>query len=94
MNLLFYSKLHFVNWNSTNYKDTKAASLSEKNDGLLVLAVLVDIGEFHEEFEKVSKCLHDIHLKDEHVPVHHIDLRRLLPSRFFSLSKFKSSYFN
>lgn len=36
-------KLHLVNWNHELYKDPSTASSSNKNDGLLVLAVFVKV---------------------------------------------------
>jgi hypothetical protein len=43
--LVFYSftKLHFVNWNHHKFKDTKSASEDDKNRGLCVLAVFVQV---------------------------------------------------
>jgi carbonic anhydrase len=39
----YAAELHFVNWNSTAFTDPKLASSSSKNDGLLVMSVLVDV---------------------------------------------------
>ena len=39
----------------------------------------VKIGQFNLEFEKITKCLQDIHLKDHQVPVDHLIIRNLLP---------------
>ena len=39
----YSAELHFVNWNHFNYKDPRTASESNKNDGLLVLAVFVKV---------------------------------------------------
>ena len=38
-----FIQLHFVNWNFTKYKDPESAIKSNKNDGLLVLAVFVRV---------------------------------------------------
>lgn len=72
--------MHFVNWNHELFKEANDASQSESNEGLLVLAVFVKVGELNEEFEKLSKCMHDIHLKNQHLAVDHLDLKKLLPS--------------
>jgi len=30
-----------------------------------------------------AHCMHDIHLKNQHIPVHHIDIRKFLSSKIF-----------
>lgn len=39
----FSAELHFVNWNHDIYKSPKHATISDKNDGLLVLGVLIKV---------------------------------------------------
>lgn len=75
----YSAELHFVNWNHQSYKNPKAATSSNKNDGLLVLGVFIKIGKHNSEFEKIVNLLHDIHLKDHHVPVHNINMLKLMP---------------
>jgi len=75
----YSAELHFVNWNHDLYKNSKEASQANEHNGLLVMAVFVKIGEFNPEFEKLSKCLHAIHLKEENVSVDHLDIMQLLP---------------
>ena len=72
--------MHFVNWNHELYKSPGEAANSNENDGLVVLAKFVKVGEFNPEFDKLAKCMHDIHLKNQNIPVDHIDIRNFLSS--------------
>ena len=74
--------MHFVNWNHSLYKSPEEASRSNENDGLLVLAKFVKIGEFNPEFDKLAKCMHEIHLKNQKIPVDHINISNLLSSSY------------
>lgn len=38
-------------------------------------------GNHNAEFEKIVNLLHDIHLKDHHVPVHNINMLKLMPGK-------------
>lgn len=80
----YAAELHFVNWNYYHYENPKTASESNKNDGLLVLAVFVKIGKHNAEFDKLANCMHQIHLKDHsfNVSVNHINIRNLIPHNF------------
>ena len=69
-----------MNWNHDLFKTPQQASENQHNKGLLVLAVFVKIGSLNEEFEKLSEFLHDIHLKNQHVSVDHLDVNNLLPN--------------
>lgn len=75
----YSAEIHFVNWNHQSYSDPKLASSSSNNDGLLVLAVFVKVGEHNEEFDKLISYMHDIHLKDHHHEVTNINMRKLMP---------------
>jgi hypothetical protein len=54
--------MHFVNWNHELFKTPAHASQCTKNTGLLVLAVFIKVGDENEEFTKLSKCMHEIHV--------------------------------
>lgn len=74
----FAAELHFVNWNHTLYSTPEMASNSNTNDGLVVMAKFVKVGQFNFEFEKLSKCMEAIHLANQHVNVDHIDIMKFL----------------
>ena len=71
-----------MNWNHQLYKSPSEAVKSNENDGLVVLAKFIKVGDFNPEFEKLAKCMHDIHLKNQHIPVDHIDIRKFFSSNF------------
>jgi len=48
----------------------------------MIIIIFFKIGRFNTEFDKIAKCIHDIHLKDHQVPVDHINIRNLLPGKF------------
>lgn len=37
------------------------------------------LGEANEEFEKLAKFIHDIHLKNHHVPIQNFNMNKLFP---------------
>ena len=41
--LNYFYQLHFVNWNSEKYLNSSEASQSNNHDGILVLAVFVEV---------------------------------------------------
>lgn len=78
----FYSaELHFVNWNSTKYRDPSEAVKSNSHDGLIVLGVLIKIGAHNLEFDKIIPSLQDINLKDKKTTMRHsLDYTKLFPA--------------
>lgn len=75
----YAAEMHFVNWNHELFKTPAHASQCTKNTGLLVLAVFIKVGDENEEFTKLSKCMHEIHLKNQCIPVDHVNIKNLLP---------------
>jgi carbonic anhydrase len=72
--------LHFVNWNFELYKTPSEAMNSNENDGLLVIAKFIQVGNFNPEFEKLTRYLHDIHLKDHSTHIEDININNFLSS--------------
>jgi carbonic anhydrase len=74
-----------------SFKDPQSASKSNKNDGLLVLGVFVRVGQHNDDFDHLISYLNDIHLKDHHVPVHNINLKKLMPLNLMDYWAYKGS---
>ena len=72
--------MHFVNWNFELYKTPSEAMNSNENDGLLVIAKFIQVGNFNPEFEKLTRYLHDIHLKDHSTHIEDININNFLSS--------------
>lgn len=83
--ILIMFQIHFVHWNVDLYKS--AGDAGEKEGGLAVIGVFVEVGDHeHEELEKIAKLMDNIKYKDDKVVLNeciHVD--KLMP---------KSWYFN
>jgi carbonic anhydrase len=73
------------------YDDPGEASKSSKNDGLVVMAVFVRVGEHNDAFENLSSFLQEIHLKGNQVPVQNINISALLPNNLDDYWAYKGS---
>jgi len=75
----FAAELHLVHWNKKYESPNVAAG---KPDGLAVLGSLIEVGEKHEEFDKVIQALGKISCKNESTCLKEleIDCAKLLPS--------------
>jgi hypothetical protein len=45
----------------------------------MIIFLSKKVGEHNTEFEKLSASMNDIHLRDHHVPMQAVDIRKLLP---------------
>lgn len=73
------AELHLVHWNKTKYSSPSEAA--DKPDGLAVLGMFMEIGEKHEEFDKVVQALKKIkHKGQTHKFENSLDPAKLLPS--------------
>lgn len=61
------AELHIVNWNTTLYKSAGEAASSDKNDGLIVLGVMLKVGKANSELNKIIPSLHEVPLKGQKV---------------------------
>jgi len=75
----FASELHLVHWNKKYETPNIAAG---KPDGLAVLGLLIEVGEKHEEFDKVVKGLDKISCKNDKCSLEgaEIDCAQFLPA--------------
>ncbi|XP_074488965.1 carbonic anhydrase 12 [Sebastes fasciatus] len=75
----YAAEMHVVHFNSDKYPNM--ASAVDKSDGLAVLGVLIEVGEFNPAFEQFLKFLNGIKYKDQKVQVPGFNIRALLPAR-------------
>nr|ACO12737.1 Carbonic anhydrase 2 [Lepeophtheirus salmonis] len=74
---MFSAELHLVHWN-TKYPSPEVAA--DKEDGLAVLGMFIEVGEKHEEFQKVVDSLQKIKFKGEKtVLASSVDPTKFLP---------------
>jgi len=75
----YASELHLVHWNKKYETPNIAAG---KPDGLAVLGLLIEVGEKHEEFDKVVKGLEKIPCKNDKCSLEgaEIDCAQFLPT--------------
>jgi len=75
------AELHIVNWNSTLYKTPAEAASSDKNDGLIVLGIMLKLGEANSELNKIIPSLYEIPLKGQKVQLKDIlEIQKLFPA--------------
>lgn len=75
------AELHIVNWNTTLYKTPGEAAASDKNDGLIVLGVMLKAGKANPELNKIIPSLYDVPLKGQKVSLKEtLEIQNLFPS--------------
>lgn len=75
------AELHIVNWNSTLYNSPGEAASSDKNNGLIVLGVMLKVGKANAELNKIIPSLYDIPLKGQKVALkQNLDIHNLFPT--------------
>ncbi|XP_027567931.1 carbonic anhydrase 12 [Pipra filicauda] len=85
----FAAELHIVHYNSEKYPDVTAAM--DKEDGLAVLAVLLEIGPFNPSYEKIFRHFRNVKYKDQKVQVPGFNVRELLPARLDEFYRYEGS---
>ncbi|XP_039989753.1 carbonic anhydrase 12 isoform X2 [Xiphias gladius] len=73
----YAAEMHVVHFNSDKYPNMSMAV--DKSDGLAVLGVLVEVGEFNPAFEQFLKFINGIKYRDQRVQVPGFNIRALLP---------------
>uniref|UniRef100_A0A8C7G0I2 Carbonic anhydrase n=1 Tax=Oncorhynchus kisutch TaxID=8019 RepID=A0A8C7G0I2_ONCKI len=73
----FAAEMHMVLFNSDKYPNISVAA--DKSDGLAVLGVLIEVGEFNPAFAQFLKYINGIKYKDQRVQVPAFNIRSLLP---------------
>ncbi|XP_041966199.1 carbonic anhydrase 12 isoform X1 [Alosa sapidissima] len=85
----FAAELHIVHFNSDKYPNVSMAV--DKSDGLAVLGVLIEVGEFNPAFEHFLKYINGIKYKDQKIQVPAFNIRDLLPSRLDQYYRYDGS---
>ncbi|KAG7310921.1 hypothetical protein JYU34_003760 [Plutella xylostella] len=76
----FSGELHLVHWNTSKYNSFEEAA--GQYDGLAVLGVLLEVGDKHEELDKVVRLLPYItHKGDKVTMIEPVDPAKLLPGK-------------
>lgn len=75
------AELHIVNWNTTLYNSPGEAASSDKNNGLIVLGIMLKIGKPNSELNKIIPSLYEIPLKGQKVTLkENLAVQNLFPS--------------
>ncbi|XP_046890009.1 carbonic anhydrase 12 [Hypomesus transpacificus] len=85
----FAAEMHVVHFNSDKYANISMAV--DKSDGLAVLGVLIEIGEFNPAFDQLLKYINGIKYKDQRVQVAGFNIRSLLPARLDEYYRYDGS---
>ncbi|KAL4641968.1 carbonic anhydrase 12 [Arapaima gigas] len=85
----FAAEMHIVHFNSDKYANVSVAA--DKSDGLAVLAVLIEVGEFNPAFDHFLKFINGIKYRDQRVQVPAFNVRDLLPSQLDEYYRYDGS---
>ncbi|XP_051237893.1 carbonic anhydrase 12 isoform X1 [Dicentrarchus labrax] len=88
-NKQYAAEMHVVHFNSDKYPNMSMAV--DKSDGLAVLGVLIEIGEFNPAFEQFLKFINGIKYRDQKVQVPGFNIRALLPARLDEYYRYDGS---
>ncbi|XP_056455729.1 carbonic anhydrase 12 isoform X1 [Gadus chalcogrammus] len=85
----FAAEMHIVHFNSDKYANVSMAV--DKSDGLAVLGVLVEVGEFNPAFDQFLKFINGIKYRNQRVKVPGFNIRSLLPARLDEYYRYDGS---
>lgn len=85
----YAAEMHVVHFNSDKYPNMSMAV--DKSDGLAVLGVLIEVGEFNPAFEQFLKFINGIKYRDQRVQVPGFNIRALLPVRLDEYYRYDGS---
>ncbi|XP_040894665.1 carbonic anhydrase 12 [Toxotes jaculatrix] len=85
----YAAEMHVVHFNSDKYPNMSTAV--DKSDGLAVLGVLIEVGEFNPAFEQFLKFINGIKYRDQRVQVPGFNIRALLPARLDEYYRYDGS---
>ncbi|XP_011605688.2 carbonic anhydrase 12 isoform X1 [Takifugu rubripes] len=88
-NKQYAAEMHIVHYNSDKYPNISMAV--DKSDGLAVLGVLIEVGEFNPAFEQFLKFLNGIKYRDQKVQVPGFNIRSLLPTQLNEYYRYDGS---
>ncbi|XP_029378099.1 carbonic anhydrase 12 isoform X2 [Echeneis naucrates] len=83
------AEMHIVHFNSDRYPNI--ASAVDKSDGLAVLGVLIDIGEFNPAFDQFLRFINGVKYRDQKVQVPAFNIRALMPARLDEYFRYDGS---
>ncbi|XP_026859084.2 carbonic anhydrase 12 [Electrophorus electricus] len=75
----FAAEMHVVHFNSGKYPNISIAA--DKSDGLAVLGVFIEVGEFNPAFDRFLKFVKGIRYRDQKVQVPAFNIQDLLPAQ-------------
>ncbi|CAJ1056647.1 carbonic anhydrase 12 isoform X3 [Xyrichtys novacula] len=87
--IFHHSQLHVVHFNSDKYPNMSMAV--DKSDGLAVLGVLIEVGEFNPAFEQFLKFINGVKYRDQKVQIPGFNIRGLLPPRLDEYYRYDGS---
>ncbi|XP_064170015.1 carbonic anhydrase 12 isoform X4 [Anguilla rostrata] len=85
----FTAELHVVHFNSDRYPNVSVAA--DKSDGLAVLGILIEVGDYNPSFGQFLKYLDGVKYKDQRIQVPAFDIRGLLPARMDEYYRYDGS---
>ncbi|XP_010864130.2 carbonic anhydrase 12 [Esox lucius] len=85
----FAAEMHLVHFNSDRYPNISIAA--DKSDGLAVLGVLIEIGEYNPVVDHFLKYINGIKYRDQKVQVPAFNIRGLLPTRLDEYYRYDGS---
>ncbi|XP_059191873.1 carbonic anhydrase 12 [Centropristis striata] len=85
----YAAEMHVVHFNSDKYPNMSMAV--DKSDGLAVLGVLIEVGEFNPAFEHFLRFINGIKYRDQRVQVPGFNIRALLPARLDEYFRYDGS---
>ncbi|XP_066557876.1 carbonic anhydrase 12 isoform X2 [Amia ocellicauda] len=85
----FAAEMHVVHFNSDKYPNISVAA--DKQDGLAVLGVLIELGQYNPAFDQLLAYINRIQFKDQKVQVPAFNIRSLLPARLDEYYRYDGS---
>ncbi|XP_072292029.1 carbonic anhydrase 12-like [Eucyclogobius newberryi] len=88
-NKQYAGEMHVVHFNSDKYQNLSVAA--DKSDGLAVLGVFIEIGEFNPAFDQFLKFLKGIKYKGQKVQISGFNVKDLFPARLDEYYRYDGS---
>ncbi|KAK3526772.1 hypothetical protein QTP70_033581 [Hemibagrus guttatus] len=85
----FGAEMHLVHFNSAKYPNISTAL--DKSDGLAVLGVFIEVGEYNPAFDRFLKYVNGIKYNGQKVQVAGFNVRELLPARLDEYYRYDGS---
>ncbi|KAI5100512.1 carbonic anhydrase 12 isoform X1 [Silurus meridionalis] len=85
----FAAEMHLVHFNSAKYHNISQAV--DKSDGLAVLGVFIEVGEFNPAFDRFLKFIKGIKYNGQKLQVAGFNIRELLPTRLDEYYRYDGS---